>query len=210
MGKTIYFLQEDGSFHESNVSRYSGCIEYITDDNSTNYRWNNHIHIYQLNIHLFGWNFSPDIHLVESSNYNDEYQIKFCIDSVSPSGEAFNTEFKGRYLYSNKSHNSAIEAVLTAIFLIATTGRPNCAKELYEYVLTYPMLPENANAFINTFANSLNKLLAIQYKLSFIRTDTTPSKEFHNYVASVFNYLLKDFSENISKYISDAFVKEKQ
>lgn len=209
MRKTVYFLHEDGSFHESNVSRHLGYIEYITDDNSTNYRWNNHIHITQLNIDLFGWNFSPDIHVVESSNYNDEYQIKFCIDSVSPSGKAFNTEFKGRYLY-NKSHNSAIEAVLTAIFLIATTGNPNCAKELYEYVLTYPMLPRNAKAFINTFVNSLNKLLAIQYKLSFIRTDTIKSKEFYNYVVSVFNHLLKDFSDNISKYISYAFIKEKQ
>lgn len=209
MHQTVYIRFNEGEFLESSTSLFSGVLTYEVDDNSTHYRWNNRIIINKLNFSLFDWKFNHEISVKESCNFNDEYQIRFWIKSVSPIGKCEETEFSGNYLFSNNDNRkSAVECITTAIYLIASTGNPKWAKEIYEHVLTYPLLSHYPKAFTNIYVTALMLLLNSSYMVGCINTSTSMSKEFRNYVVRMYNYMLEDFSNNISKYHSENRIEE--
>ena len=72
----------------------------------------------------------------------------------------------------------------------------------------YPLLSHYPKAFTNIYVTALMLLLNSSYMVGCINTSTSMSKEFRNYVVRMYNYMLEDFSNNISKYHSENRIEE--
>lgn len=201
----IFFRTHNGRFIESTSSECIGYVEYEVAESWIDYRASNKVILNNLNIEQRGWSFNKEVLIEESTNYHDVEQVKFKIRSVSPQGKCEETEFTGRYIFHPENEsNSAVLSIITAVTLIVMTDSTNAAKELYEYCLTYPFLPYNANALPFTYSSALQNLLRGGIHISRIKTDSVFGKEFYNYVVETYNSFLRDFTDSLCKYRASA------
>ena len=159
----VYVVCNNGIFCESETPQDLGYI-HCRLINSVNYRNEMIIDISNLKIPFYNWKFNPIIYVIESGNFKDAYQLKFCVDCESPSGKKYKIEFYERYLNTpNNEKSTAIASILTSIYLIATTGTPEWAQDIYKYILSHPSLPANEAAFTFAYTRALNDLLSHKY-----------------------------------------------